>query len=185
MPRRAPGASDFPRGSAAPDTLAVPRFMQTPRLSLRPLGLDEARALLEGVESPDAPWSEGYPHEGSLVAAAIIVRSAELGVDVGPFGQYLIVRREDGRVIGDIGFPAPPDEDGTVIADFGLAPPARGQGYATEALRALLAWAVEQPRVQRVHVLVHSVNEAGRRVLERAGMRRVAETASGFVYESP
>ena len=55
-----------------------------------------------------------------------------------PYGTYEIIRRADGAVIGAAGFYGPPDDTGAVRVGYGLAESARGHGYATEALRALL-----------------------------------------------
>ena len=42
-------------------------------------------------------------------------------------------------MIGAAGFQGPPDDTGAVRVGYGLAESARGHGYATEALRALLS----------------------------------------------
>ena len=54
-----------------------------------------------------------------------------------PFGHYRITRTADGKAIGGIGFKGQP-EDGRIEVGYGLAPSARGNGYAAEALAALL-----------------------------------------------
>jgi hypothetical protein len=53
-------------------------------------------------------------------------------------GNYEIRRREGGQAIGGVGFCGPADENGRVTIGYGLIPSARGQGYASEALRGLL-----------------------------------------------
>lgn len=46
-----------------------------------------------------------------------------------------------------------------------------GRGYATEALRAVLALGHEQLGLERIVALAYPENEASRRVMEKAGMR--------------
>ncbi len=64
--------------------------------------------------------------------------------------------------------------------EFGywLARGAWGHGYATEAARAVLAWAVagDGARQERVIAVTNPANEASKRVLEKVGMRLVGQT---------
>jgi ribosomal-protein-alanine N-acetyltransferase len=83
----------------------------------------------------------------------------------------LILR--DGQLIGDIGFKSFPDEEGRVEIGYSLVPAARGHGYATEAVRAMVAWALKQPGVRQVIAETEAWNEPSMRVLERAGFRQV------------
>src|SRR6266496_3556514 len=134
---------------------------------------------------PIWPWIGGYPIEGTMIAAEAFLRSVASGVDLGPYGMYQIVRRVDAVVVGDIGFHAPPDPSGTVTVGYGLAPSARGEGYATEALRAVIDWALAQPDVRRVEADTAHGNLASRRVMERAGMRLVGRSEQLRFYCYP
>jgi len=58
-----------------------------------------------------------------------------------------------------------------VTVGYGLAPGARGQGYATEALRVVVAWALARPEVVAVEADTTHANLPSQRVMERAGMR--------------
>ena len=52
--------------------------------------------------------------------------------------------------IGQVGFKGLPDEQGNVEIGFGFHPNYGGQGYATEMVRAQVAWALEQSEMYRV-----------------------------------
>jgi [ribosomal protein S5]-alanine N-acetyltransferase len=158
--------------------------LRTARLRLRLLSPDETRALLDGRSDPARPFAPGYPLDGTLVAAAMAVQHEEAGTPLGRFGQYQVIRERDGLVIGDIGFHAPPDSGGAVSIGFGIVPGARGQGFATEALRAMLDWALAQPEVSSVHADTDYVNIASHQVLAAAGMRLVADEGDRRVYEA-
>lgn len=86
-----------------------------------------------------------------------------------PFTSYEIRRRSDGQAIGGIGFHGAPDETGTAVIGYGLAESARGQGYAGEALRALLAAASDWD-VDRVIGDADLDNLPSQRVMLAAGM---------------
>ena len=157
----------------------------TERLRLRQLEVGEARALLDGRAHPARPWISGYPIEGTLIAVEAFLRQVSAAGGPGPYGVYQLVRQTDSLVVGDIGFHAPPDRSGTVTVGYGLAPPARGRGYATEALRGIIDWALEQPEVRRVEADTSHGNLASRRVMERAGMRYVGQNDLLRFYRYP
>jgi RimJ/RimL family protein N-acetyltransferase len=145
--------------------------IRSERLCLYQLEPDEARALLQGKADPERPWMAGYPMQGTLIAVEAFVRAIDNGADPGAYGVYQLVRSGDGLVIGDIGFHGPPNRSGSVTVGYGLAPGARGQGFATEALRAVVAWALAQPEVATVEADTTHANLPSQRVMERAGMR--------------
>ncbi|MFE1317541.1 GNAT family N-acetyltransferase [Kitasatospora phosalacinea] len=72
----------------------------------------------------------------------------------------------------------PPHSVGLEEADglelgYRLLPAARGRGYATEAVSALVGAAFGELRAERVVATTMTVNTASRRVLERVGLRHV------------
>ena len=146
--------------------------LHTERLEL--VLLDPATARLLAAGRPDGrPWADGYPLGSSLLRAELTVAAAAQERPLGAFGSYQIVRREDGTVIGDVGFMGPPDETGAVSLLCSVALPSRGRRYATEALRALLAWATAQEGLTCVLADTTRSNTVARRLLERAGFRLV------------
>jgi RimJ/RimL family protein N-acetyltransferase len=159
--------------------------IQSARLCLRQLEAEEARALLQGKSDPDRPWMAGYPMQGTLIAVEALVRAIDNGSSPGAYGVYQLVRSSDRVVIGDIGFHGPPNQGGVVTVGYGLAPGARGQGFATEALRAVVDWALAQPEVAWVEADTTHANLPSQRVLERAGMRLVDRSDQLRFYRVP
>ena len=146
-------------------------LIQSERLCLRQLEAEEARALLQGKADPERPWMAGYPMQGTLIAVEAFVRAVDNGANPGAYGVYQVVRSADDMVVGDIGFHGPPSRSRSVTVGYGLAPGARGHGYATEALKAVVAWALAQPEVTSVEADTTHANLPSQRVMERAGMR--------------
>jgi [ribosomal protein S5]-alanine N-acetyltransferase len=83
---------------------------------------------------------------------------------------WLLIERGSRTVVGSAGFQGHPSAEGEVELGYGVHPDFRNRGYATEAARALVAWAFEQPGVERV--IAHCVrdNMASHRVVEKAGL---------------
>ena len=154
----------------------------TRRLLMVQLDVEEAVALVDGRGGNGRPWAPGYPDDGALVAAGLVMTAAQHGQDLGPYGTYEIIRRSDGAVIGAAGFLGGPDETGAVRVGYGLAESARGHGYATEALKALLQWARGQDGLTCVLADTTRTNVPSQRVMERAGMNRVGEDGELLYY---
>src|SRR5215212_9797373 len=148
--------------------------IRSERLCLRQLEVDQAR-----------PWMAGYPMQGTLIAVEAFVRAVDNGADPGAYGVYQLVRSGDDVVVGDIGFHGPPNPAGSVTVGYGLAPGARGQGYATEALRALVAWAPAHPELVVVEADTTHANLPSQRVMERAGMRMYDKSEQLRFYRVP
>jgi RimJ/RimL family protein N-acetyltransferase len=159
--------------------------IQSERLCLRQLATEEGRALLRGEADPERPWMAGYPMQGTLIAVEAFLRAVDNGADPGAYGVYQLVRSSDSVVVGDIGFHGPPTRGGSVTVGYGLAPGARGRGYATEALRAVVAWALAQPEVACVEADTTHANLPSQRVMERAGMRLYDRSEQLRFYRVP
>jgi ribosomal-protein-alanine N-acetyltransferase len=88
---------------------------------------------------------------------------------------FALAHRETGKPVGSCGFKGPPDADGMVEIAYGIDEAYRGQGYATEAARALSAYAfgTGQVRVVRAHTLPNE--NASTRVLAKCGFERIGE----------
>ncbi|AJE84885.1 hypothetical protein SLNWT_4509 [Streptomyces albus] len=155
----------------------------TERLVLHPMTLAEARRVVSGKPGPDDRWAPGYPAPMDVEGAADFVNACLIKGDPQPFGAYEIRRRSDGLAIGGLGFNRPPDEEGTTTIGYALVPSARGRGYATEALRALLAFARARG-LSCVKGDADLANLASQRVMRAAGMRWSGEDERVRYYET-
>jgi ribosomal-protein-alanine N-acetyltransferase len=99
------------------------------------------------------------------------------------WGIWLMLHPAEQSLIGDIGFKGPPGDTGTVEIGYSVLPAFRGHGYATEAARALVGWAVAQPGVRRIAAECLEDNWASIRVLEKIGMRRIGRDEHGLKWE--
>ncbi|MFF9865306.1 GNAT family N-acetyltransferase [Streptomyces sp. NPDC013953] len=142
----------------------------TARLVLHPMTVGEAGRVVAGAPGDGDRWAPGYPTDGDVAAAGRFLSTCASTGDPRPFGNYEIRRREDGLVIGGIGFHGPPDEEGGVTIGYGLIPSVRGRGYASEALRELLLFARARG-VTWVKGDADLDNVASQRVMTAAGMR--------------
>ena len=167
-----------PPSCAAPSPRLATAQLATERLILRALSPAGAADLLSGIAAPDRGWAADYPDEADVVAATGYLWALEHVGDLAPFGPYQLLRRTDGVVIGGAGFHGPPVAGAVEIA-YAVVPSARGRGYATEAVRALVAFAAACG-VQSVSAVVAADNAASRRVARAAGFA-LAEPDGAFL----
>ncbi|MFF8373831.1 GNAT family N-acetyltransferase [Streptomyces lydicus] len=146
----------------------------TARLVLHPMSISEAERVLTGEPDETARWAPEYPAEGDVSAAKRFLNTCANIGDPRPFGTYEIRLREDGLTIGGVDFHGKPDESGSVTIGYGLIPSAHGNGYASEALRALLAFA-RAHGVTSVEGDTDHDNTASQHVMAAVGMRLIAE----------
>ncbi len=155
----------------------------TERLTLQGVNPASAADLVAGGEG-GFEWIEGGPFQGTRDAATFLRKAYEGGVHRPEFGVFTLVRREDGRAVGGMGFHGVPDEEGRTEIGYDLAEGARGQGYATEALRALCDWALARDDVRTVFATIDRDNLASQAVVSRVGFKKVSEDGDeGFAYE--
>lgn len=128
-------------------------------------------------------WIEGGPFEGTRDAAGMVVKKHEDGVHRPEWGMFVLVRTEDGRAVGAMGFHGAPDEEGRAEVGYDLAENARGNGYATEALHALSAWALARDDLKLLFAAIDRTNAPSQRVIARAGFTRVSEDVEQYAYE--
>ena len=79
-----------------------------------------------------------------------------------------MIERTDGTHIGDLCFKGL-GPDGIAEIGYGILEEYRGHGYATEAVKAAVAWAYGHPDVISVEAETDPDNKASQRVLEKCG----------------
>jgi RimJ/RimL family protein N-acetyltransferase len=105
-------------------------------------------------------------------------KMASVDTDLHPWYTYwLIVVTAEEFGAGLAGFKGMPDPSGKVEISYGIDPAFRGQGYTTEAVRALIGWAFGAPACHAVLASVKKDNLASNHVLAKAGLSVYHETA--------
>ncbi|MGK5739851.1 GNAT family N-acetyltransferase [Micromonospora sp. URMC 103] len=155
--------------------------LHTQRLVLHPVDVAEGERITARRPGEDDRWAADFPFDGDVIGATAYLRATAEHGEQRPFGFYRITRTADGQAIGGIGFKGQP-KDGSVEVGYGLAPSARGNGYAAEAVIALLTVAGDHG-LDRVVADTDRGNIASQRTLERAGFRRLRSEGGLYYYE--
>jgi RimJ/RimL family protein N-acetyltransferase len=97
------------------------------------------------------------------------------------FGFWALEEKSTGAFAGDLGFAEfkreiEPSIQGIPEIGWVLAPHAQGKGYATEAVRAVVAWGDQHFDRARTVCLIHPENHPSLRVAEKCGYKEFHRT---------
>jgi ribosomal-protein-alanine N-acetyltransferase len=75
------------------------------------------------------------------------------------------------KLIGLVAFKGPPDQNGVLETGYSVLENYQKRGIGTEATRAIMEWAFQDPAVQRIDAETFPELRPSIRVMERCGMR--------------
>jgi GNAT superfamily N-acetyltransferase len=161
---------------------------RTKRLRLLALNLRQLGLYLDDPGQLEAELGLLVSHDNltPLLERAIGMKRAKMAgvhTELHPWYTYWLLvvdarpRTEEPFGAGQAGFKGEPGPDGEVEIGYGIDPAYRRQGYTTETVRALVAWAFAAPACRAVIAPVRKDNPASSRVLAKAGFLVSRETA--------
>jgi RimJ/RimL family protein N-acetyltransferase len=147
------------------------KILETSRLSLRQISVDDAEFMLALLNDPS--WLRFIGDRGvrtlddarNYILQGAMANYARLG-----YGFYLVELKETGIAIGMCGLAK---RDYLDHADIGFAflPAYCGRGYAFEAAAATLQYAQQQLHLPRILATTRVDNLSSSKLLEKLGMR--------------
>lgn len=143
---------------------------ETRRLRFRPPRLEDAETIfVEYAQDPEVTryllWK---PHRHIEETREFLRRCETVWADGAAF-PWVILQKGDNRLIGTLEI----EIDGhRAQIGYVLSRSFWGRGYMTEAVTALVGWALAQEGIHRVWACCDIENRASARVLEKSGMRR-------------
>lgn len=154
----------------------IPGEIRTERLLLRPFRDDDFEALHDIHSREEVArflyWEPRFEAETRRVLRLKMDRPA---MDTDGNGlDYAVELSASGALVGDVTLILRSSAHRQGEVGYVFHPDVAGNGYATEASRALLRVAFDDLRLHRVIGRLESGNHASARVLERVGMRREA-----------
>jgi len=149
------------------------RTIETERLILRPIEVGDWRAIHRFASLPDVARylpNEPFTESDSQAFALRWSEQARQG-DEWPAVMGVLLKAE-GEFIGYVPFEPFSQEYHTREIGWVFDPEYQGQGYATEAARAVLDLAFGKLGLHRIVATCDPRNTASHRVMEKLGMRR-------------
>src|SRR5262245_20286421 len=149
-------------------------LIHTSRLTLRPFVDSDLDDLYAFHSHPEvARFLYWNPRDRDQTKRALDSKKAAVALETE--GSSLVLAVElNGRVIGEVSLVWRSREHQQGEIGFVFHPEFQGQGYATEAARAILELAFSEAGLHRVYGRCDARNAASYRLMERLGMRREA-----------
>lgn len=149
--------------------------IQTPRLRLVSLAACDARALFEYRSDPEVSRYQSWEPRSIDEVSRFVEDLQSVAFDTpGTWYQFGIRLRDTDLLIGDMGVRFPLEDTRQAEIGITIAPSWQGQGFAVEAVNAMLAHLFTTSEKHRVFASVDPRNLASLALLKRVGMRQEA-----------
>ena len=162
--------------------------LETERLTLLALDREQLADCLEGPEALaerlGLAMCDDLVSEAAREAIEVkLQRMALRPPEEYPWHTYWLMIARDAQVgIGLAGFKGTPSSQGIAEVGYGTCEPYRNRGYMTEAVRALISWAFQQPRCKTIFADTDVTNLASQRVLEKSGLHRFGRAGGMYLW---
>ena len=166
--------------------------LETERLLLRRSQPDDAAAISSYRSDPEVNRHQGWERtDPDGIRAEIEAMAIRHPGEPGGWVQLSVLEREDGTLVGDVGFSGADGEPGVIKVGYTMSPAFQGLGYATEAVGAIVAYAFARLGADVARAYASAENIPSIRVAEKIGMRLIerfehesdGETWHGVRYE--
>jgi ribosomal-protein-alanine N-acetyltransferase len=154
---------------------ATNRVIRTPRLELVPWTLELVDAFITNDQAAaERAFGVRYPEPfGPPPETGDILHffrdSIEYDASNGAFVVRMMVRTEDRMAVGNIGLIAP-DEAGRSMYGYSVYPEFEGNGYASEAARAIVDFGLTLDSITAIYATIPVGHTASEKVSTRAGL---------------
>ncbi|MEV4098680.1 GNAT family N-acetyltransferase [Nonomuraea sp. NPDC049649] len=139
----------------------------TERLVLRPFGLHDAERIRSVVRSGARFLPPGAP--GHVASVSQWLANGVHELQRSGQGIHLAMADGDGVIVGAISLFKTAWGAGTTEVGYGVHPLYRGRGFATEALRGLVAYVFAETLLRRIDLTANLDNPASLSVARKAG----------------
>ncbi len=145
--------------------------LKTKRLILRKMTMADAPAVYAYGRDPEVTKYLAFPTHKSVADATSFLRDTQRRYRKGEPAPWAIVRASDGQLMGSIGLLNYAPNGERVEAGYALHRPYWGQGYGTEAFNAVIRFAFQKLKVNRVQAICAVENARSYHVMKKCGLR--------------
>ena len=148
--------------------------LKTERLYLRPLALSDAKELFAYRSDAETNKYQGWIPKTLDDAEAFISKTSKQINVPDTWFQYAIIEKHSQKLIGDIGLHFLGPENKQLELGCTLNKNYQNQGYATEALARIIAYAFIDLNKHRIMASIDPANSPSIHLVERLGFRKEA-----------
>jgi len=143
--------------------------LETPRLFLRPVSLNDAEDLFAARSDEIAMRYWDWPPAHSVEEIAAVIREHFDEIDRGETLWWVVARTPRGPAIGECDLSAIAPVHRRAEVGFLFRRQVWGQGFAQEAMERVRRYAFDDLKLERLWARVHAGNDASTRLLTRLG----------------
>ena len=142
----------------------LPAVVETERLTVYPASDEQMKKAIS--DATDAELKKAYTD---------MLNGCVSHSDHREWYAMWMIEQKDGTHAGDLCFKGL-DENGVVEIGYGILDKYHGKGYATEAVKAAISWAFDQPGVTIIEAETEKDNAKSQRVLQKCGFTANGKT---------
>jgi len=159
--------------------------IKTDRLILRPFEKSDLKDVLAYLSLPDMQrYLDWKARDNSEATSAFDAMRKEVRLmRPGDILTLAVVRKSDGVVMGHVALKWTDATAAQAELRFAMAPAFRRQGYASEAIQAVMKYGFDKHRLHRVFARTAGHNEASARLLKKIGMRLEAHYREHALFQ--
>ena len=155
--------------------------LTTARLYLRRFQRDDSEPLLAMRNDPEVARYQSWSTSNREGISAFIESQQQVEPGMaGEWFQFAVTLQGRGTLVGDCGLHVLAEDTRLAEIGYTFSRAFQGQGYATEAVRAMLDYAFGALKLHRISAICDVRNGGSIRVLERLGFRREGHTRQAF-----
>lgn len=143
--------------------------LETPRLFLRPIRLNDAADIFVGRRDPEVMRYWDWPPQDSVDQVRSIIQNHMEEIDSGRTQWWVAATTARGPAIGEVDLSDIDLHHRRAEVGFLFRRAAWGQGFAQEAMARVMRHGFEEIGLERLWARFHAGNEASRRLLEKLG----------------
>lgn len=166
------------------------KMIETPRLKINPLSLDDLKRYAEQGEKLPGEDSLMQPHlPGDEEVSEIILNDILPGIAGNESIQlfktiWLITDRQLGTVVGEFRFHGDPDKNRAVEIGYRTHKKHQGNGYMTEAIEGMIRWIENHQEITSIFAETSQTNFASQVVLRKNNFRIHHETGDMITFKA-
>jgi ribosomal-protein-alanine N-acetyltransferase len=96
---------------------------------------------------------------------------------------WTAINKKDNKMVGDVCFVGEPNSEGEVEIGYGMYEEFQGQGFMTEIVGGMIAWARTHPNIKAIIASTEKNNKASYKVLQKNSFEKAGENDIHFNWK--
>ncbi|WP_025689941.1 GNAT family N-acetyltransferase [Paenibacillus zanthoxyli] len=159
------------------------QIIETVRLTLRPFILQDAGSMHKNwISDSEVQWNYGEPAYEDLGSVKELLEKWIASYVRSEFYRWAIILKDNEECIGQIAFCSVDEQHHFADIEYAIGKSYQNQGYASEALAAVIQFTFKQTGLNRLQAFHRGRNVPSAKVLQKAQMRYEGTLRQSYYY---